>query len=728
MLRWRTLLSRITQDIRLEEPLHVVSRPSLFLPLLRCYSTVAKRSLQQQQQQQQHYCLSTRETAIQHSIASKHLDQAKKQLKTIKKMDRFQTWRPLILLARRHNDLRWLQVMVEHGGMTLQFNMKPDLFDYHALMYCYGAHHDLEGAKRVFGLISTPTVFTTNTLLGCYQKCGAMDLALDFLKCAKVVDVGSYNTVLHMLKSAQEWDQAKSLYKHMPVTPDGYTYSTMLSIATQTKNRQLGQPIYQHLLTILQQQQKTTRTKKKMKLLDTTSINAMLSYLVTVMDDVEQALDIYNTLAATTPDTITCNIILDGLLKHRRNPGKAAAMVHQMTKRGHLVPDETTLGILMDAESLLGGDLDGALTLFEQAIKTTTNGGDMDRMISSLATAAAKLDHDEATMERLWKYLTHNRRLDLKAYNGLMHGLAKHGRADLCQTLYDRVFRSHSICVADVATFTSLMLAYINNNQVEDAMEIYHVLREQHYKQQLDQKNKNKATTSDNRRRRPVIQLDSIFYTTLISALTGTDLERALELFKDMRQLRISPSVHTYTAMLHWCGQCGDLNGLEKVHRLIKMDMALDPDVGIYNALMDGYNRTDQIDQVLYLWDVMVTSGYDNITISIVLDACGHHGQVKRGHAIWSFLQKSTTIRLSTNNYNSYIEFLCRVGGSYEQRWNQAYDVVTLNMLPISNTVPLPDDKTFNTLFSFARKYGLDRNKGIMDKLDTLHLEMKRLK
>jgi pentatricopeptide repeat protein len=332
-------------------------------------------------------------------------------------------------------------------------------------------------------------------------------------------------------------------------------------------------------------------------------------------------------------------------------------------------------------------------------------------------------------------------RLEVRACNNLMHGLAKHGRADLCQSLYDRVFRSHSICVADVATFTSLMLGYINSGQIQGAMEIYHVLREQHYRQQQQQQQQQQAQLESEqhqqrrRPRRPIIELDAMFYTTLISALTAsasttsTDpLDSALELFKDMRQLRIQPGLQTYTAMLHWCGRMRDPEGLEQVHQLIKMDMALDPDVGIYNALMDGYNRTDQIDQVFYLWDTMQHKEFDSSTVSIVLDACGHHNQYARGQSIWAFLQKRRQAMLNTNNYNSYVEFLCRVGrGSYEQRWLAAYQIVQL-MAKNSALPPPPNDKTFNTMASFARKYGLDQTSNtVIERLAALQRDRKRL-
>ncbi|CAO3601196.1 unnamed protein product [Absidia cylindrospora] len=736
MLPWRRLSFLLSTTVK---PLHLVSRQSAFFPSRSLTTTTTKQQHHEATKIKKRPSppVSTQEWAVQQSIASRNLNQAKKQLTALQgtTIDQFHTWRPFLLLARKGRqarDVAWLQDMVEHQGMKRLWGLTPDLFDVHALMFCYGVQGDLGGAERTMQQVMpalglTPTVFTINTLLGCYQRNKAIDKALHVLQQQHhhhVLDVASYNTVLSMLNVDQQWDKAIQLY-HTIKTPDRYTYTTMLHIATQTNHPTLGLPIYQHLHTLLVDQRTTT-------VMDIATVNAMMAFQVSVMKDVDAALAIYQHLSGPsrrrrrqqlTPDTITCNILLDGLLNQQRNPGKTAAMVHQMESRGHLVPDHVTYGIMMEAEVMMG-DLRGALALFEEALThtkdTTTT---MDRMMSSLAkVAAAATLEDHTAMEHVWTLLSKREwSLDVKAYNGLMHGLAKQGRADLAQTLYDRVFRSHQVCVADVATFTSLMLAYINSDQVDDAMEIYYVLREQHDKQQQ---------RPPPRPRRPVIALDSTFYTTLISALTQIhrSLDSAMALLTDMRHLRIQPTFHIYTAMLHWCGRSGDLEALEEVHRLIKMDMALDPDVGMYNALMDGYNRTDQIDQVLYLWDTMVTSRIDETTISIVLDACGHHAQPRRAKAIWSMLLLRNDIQLNTNNYNSYVECLCRVGGvSEETRWWQALEVVK-SMVPTGGGghTPLPNSKTYNTLASFARKYGLHRHRDVVEQLDTLKLELQK--
>ncbi|KAI9307377.1 hypothetical protein BJ944DRAFT_237917 [Cunninghamella echinulata] len=743
------------------------------------------------------------------------------------KLDRFQTWRPLLLMIRKSEqieDLKWLETMIYEQKMITLYGLVPDLFDYHALMYCYGVQQQIDKAEQVIQKMYqqyklTPSVYTNNTLLGCYQRNGDIDKALTFLQQQKEkgqplkLDIASYNTVLAMLDKKERYQEALDLYDQLPFSPDRYTYSNMLRIVTQLKDTSRGSAIYNHLYKLLidhhhqftnQQQQQLPKTnhyhhnKKqfhrnhKNKSIDISTVNAMLAYQVSVMKNMDIVLNIYNEdllplykhYDYLKPNTITCNIILDGVLKLQQNPGKASSLYHDMVHvHSFLQPDLTTFGILMDAKGLIGGsdsndtsnrytiqkqDINDALDLYEEAIATVKktnkfkknlleekksdnleNDPLVIRLISSLAVTVSNLSYNnnnikndnDTTMDRLWElFITKWQRIIFhkKTYHGFLYGFAKAGRADLAQALYDRVFRYNTLCDADIVTYTGLMVAYIQSNQTNVAIEIYEVLKNHHY-----QSTESSSTSTK-------VQLDDVFFTTLISTMTNKisqltsmdkiekEMEFTLDMFMDMRSLRIQPHLHTYTAMLNCCGRAKHAEGLEQVHQLIKMDLHLDPDIAIYNALLDGYNRTDQIDRVLNLWDIMSTTSttinshqlmFDAATISIVLDACGHHNESLRGQSIWNFLNQ-IQYPLNTNHFNSYIEFLCRVGdGTVRNRKHQSnselgkkYWLLAYKLM-INEKMKLrffPNEKTLNTLLSFARKYNIDQNLEIQQKIEKM--------
>ncbi|CAO3674055.1 unnamed protein product [Rhizopus microsporus] len=161
--------------------------------------------------------------------------------------------------------------------------------------------------------------------------------------------------------------------------------------------------------------------------------------------------------------------------------------------------------------------------------------------------------------------------------------------------------------------------------------------------------------------------------------------------------------------MLHACGQSRDEYVLEHVYQLIKVDLYLDPDIGIYNALMDAYNRIGDGRTVLDIWQQLVSSAPPNVavdqaSVSIVLDSCGHNGYMHRAPSIWNWL-KRTGFELNTNNYNSYIECLCRIPGRVG--WDRALRLMKEDMRAPGDEIsdkPLIEEKTFNTLISFAKK------------------------
>lgn len=629
--------------------------------------------------------------------------------------------RKLLLLARhgKHNqDVEFIKNVIRDMKGPLQ--ILPQHFEYHALIFAYGLQHQPEKAYNVLddmrheGL--EPNLYTYNTLLGCYKRTNNLEKAesiLEEMRRRKVrPDIVTYNTILHLMLRTDEFGKLFNLYETMVndvnvAKPDMYTYSTILDAAIKSSNKTIGNQICNQLL-----------NTDKYKDIDLNTMNNILRFKAdTTMD---QVLELYYSLSDRFPhiraDRMTYNILLDACLKNG-NPAKAY-MIYGDMRKAKLKPDVITYGTLIDAESRVG-NLKDAIQLFQDMCHESIEPN--YRVITSLMNIASSKSatlKDLDTLAVLVKEFRQTSDLDTRAYNSLMYGLALHGRSKQVQQLYDDVFRD-STCQPDIATFTSLVLAYINDNYLDDAMEIYYTLRE-HHKKCRDKKNKVKIS----------IQLDTTFYSTLISSLSRcientrpqetTDdeydssprLVTAMAIFNDMRPLQIQPTTHTYTAMLHACGQYRDRFVLNQIYQQIKVDLYLDPDIGIYNSLMDAYNRTDDGDTVLDIWQTisMPASTYhvtpDQTSVSIVFDSCGHNGLSSRAPSIWAWLKK-TGFQLNTNNYNSYIECLCRERGRLG--WDKAYQLVEQEMSMPKKPLhgkPVMDKKTINTLISFSKKKG----------------------
>lgn len=258
-------------------------------------------------------------------------------------------------------------------------------------------------------------------------------------------------------------------------------------------------------------------------------------------------------------------------------------------------------------------------------------------------------------------------------YNSLLKQLAVNGRSIQAQKVYDEIFREHEI-EADINTYSQLMLAYINDGKYEEAMEIYYELRDYEDSPKNSVKN---------------LQLDVETYATMVESLTdpknmslnGTQFDAtaeplyeysvedvdsaiyqdiegdsqpslltALALFNDMRHLEIQPTTSMYTRMLKACIEQKDGYVLEKLHKLIRMDLYLDPDIHVFNYLMEAYNTVGDGASVLEIWDTLETSeNYDEKSISIVLKTCLESGFKTRSKSIIETL-KSRNIEIPVNN------------------------------------------------------------------------------
>ncbi|KAI9244900.1 hypothetical protein BY458DRAFT_447567 [Sporodiniella umbellata] len=582
-----------------------------------------------------------------------------------------------VLLTRNGNkkeDLAFLKQLLR--DLPNRFQQPLTQFEYNALMYAYGTHNLPEQAETLFYEMKKsgiePNIYTYNTLLQVYMKHDQLDQAESLFKQIENPDTVTHNTLLQLWLRTGHTDRIFQFYNtHRGHKADIFTYSIILDAAI-LGNSKMAKLIFDEIM--------------KRDDIDTVAMNTMLRYL---KNNIEKALDLYARLKDhCTPDRTTFNILLDICLKN--GVVSKAFDVYREMKMARLGPDNITYGILIDAEKQYGS-LEGALGLFEEMKRKFKPDG---RIVNSLANMAIQADSSYQIDRLISATRDYEDQLDTSAYNMIMGGLARFGKSKQVQDIYDRIFRHTK---PDIATITHLILAYTNDNRLDDALEIYYVLRKHH------------------RSENPKVKLDATFYSTLIASLSevrsknnNERLLAALTMFNDMRPLGIQPSVHTYTSMLHACGQYRDSYVLEHVYGLIKVDLYLDPDIGIYNALIDAYNRIGDGKTVLDIWQQLTMSSelsVDNTTVSIVFDSCGYNGYVERARTIWRWL-RYTGFKLNTNNYTSFIECLCREPGS--SGFKEALEVAKSMSCKesIRSGYPMIDAKTVNTVNSFANIKG----------------------
>ncbi|CAE6431098.1 unnamed protein product [Rhizoctonia solani] len=141
------------------------------------------------------------------------------------------------------------------------------------------------------------------------------------------------------------------------------------------------------------------------------------------------------------------------------------------------------------------------------------------------------------------------------------------------------------------------------------------------------------------------------------------------------------------------------LEHIQRMHTLLKLDTNLTPDTALLNSLMLAYGHAGAIENVLAIWDQIRDRGWDNASVSIVIDSLGRSGRANlvRARNLWDLLRRRHGSKLKVNNYTSWVEALCRLG-----EFAEAERVVFVDM---QGNVR-PDEKTLRTLASFAWRVG----------------------
>ena len=136
--------------------------------------------------------------------------------------------------------------------------------------------------------------------------------------------------------------------------------------------------------------------------------------------------------------------------------------------------------------------------------------------------------------------------------------------------------------------------------------------------------------------------------------------DMATHVFGHMRQQQIKslrPTVSTYVACFSGIAKLGDLESLQTVHNMMKLDSEVEPNTQLYNALMLAYTGCGQSSTAQGFWDDIVYSkeGPSYASIQIALKACESVPFGERvARDIWGRLKKFE-IEVTREIYAAYV-------------------------------------------------------------------------
>ncbi|KZF20081.1 hypothetical protein L228DRAFT_263380 [Xylona heveae TC161] len=143
--------------------------------------------------------------------------------------------------------------------------------------------------------------------------------------------------------------------------------------------------------------------------------------------------------------------------------------------------------------------------------------------------------------------------------------------------------------------------------------------------------------------------------------------DMACHVFGHMRQhVRADrrPTLDTYVECFRGIARAKDAESLTMVHNMLKMDMEIEPNTRMLNALMLAYTACDMPHQSLEYWEDIANSRegptYSSIRLAFLACAESPLGE-KRAQSIWQFLKK-LDVAIPPEIYSAYLAALAKQG------------------------------------------------------------------
>lgn len=220
---------------------------------------------------------------------------------------------------------------------------------------------------------------------------------------------------------------------------------------------------------------------------------------------------------------------------------------------------------------------------------------------------------------------------------------------------------------------------------------------------------------------------NTISWNSMISGYVGNGrYKEALDLFHQMQNARIEPSVHTMASLLGACACLGALEQGEWVHAYIEKN-DIEANSIVLTALIDMYCKCGRLDKALWVfgnapqkglssWNSMI-SGLaihgcgeeairifsrlqssclrpDHVSFLGVLTACNHSGMVDEARYYFSLMIITYKIQPTIKHYGCMVNLLGRAG-----HLEEAEELI--NSMPID-----PDVVIWGSLLSACRNHG----------------------
>ncbi|CAG8591109.1 2796_t:CDS:1 [Acaulospora colombiana] len=517
-----------------------------------------------------------------------------------------------------------------------RLGLQPGHREYHALIYACGLHGRPSDSWRILDMMRDDGITHSDL---------------------------TYNTLIEVFKRTLDLESALQAHRRMQtngVNPNSTIYNSLIDLCCKKGDTENAGKLYREMIEVDVSPDVTTFDILLNGYNDSGNIEKVKEFRQEIMNS--KGIKLYDDESTDMKNIL--NLLLEVDLKHGNMEGVMESFRRMLD--GGMKPNSTIQSAIIRG-LVKSGNIDKAVELFQHLPIRESSTEQNFRTLKNFFHEF----RDELILARgfLQELIGRNLTIGDNVYNALISIHIEKLDIDGAIETYNVLINQGG--TINVITFTNLTKTMILSGRENDAIQFYYEVKQ------------------------TGVELDVQGYTTLIDSFVKMRrIAEAQRLFSDMLRSKVKPNVKTYTVLITGLGQQYDYEGVKNIHSIVKMDLNVDMDVGIYNALMDAYNRCGHVLQVLAIWDFLIASeqSINDSTVSIVLDSCGYGREIRRLVRIWNDL-RAKKFPLTLNNYNSLIEALAR-----NQLFEEAKYILFNELISEGFT---PEVKTIRPLLNF---------------------------
>ncbi|CAH1448493.1 unnamed protein product [Lactuca virosa] len=522
-------------------------------------------------------------------------------------------------------------------------------FTFPSVLKACSMKKDIIGGKQIHGIVMVTgfqnDVFVANTLVDLYAKCGEFFYSrrLFYQIPDRNRNIVSWNAMFSCYKQGDFFKEAIDLFQDMignGFIPDEFSLSTIINACTGLQDITHGRKIHGYLI-------------KHGYTSDPFSCNA-LADMYSKVEDFEDAKTVFDHIP--NPDIVSWNAIIAGCVLHEYY-NLCLELFFKM-KRSGITSNKFTYSSVLKACSGLGlqdlgqqfhsflikseieldlhlccgliniyskcGEMDDAQRVYDTMPKKelialnallsghSENGNDIEAL-TLFAKHMDEIGFDETTLIKILKssanlqdvYVSEQiHGLSLKTgfqsdpfvINSLIDSYSKCGYVERAKMVFDESD------IADLATFTSMISAYAQSGQGEEAIKLYLKMQDLELKP------------------------DSYICSSLLNASAILSAyEQGKQIHVHTLKSGLLSDVHTSNSLVNMYARCGSIDDASRAFFEV-------PEKGIvsWSAMIGGLAQHGYGKEALSLFDKMLKDGIapNNVTLASVLSACNHAGLV----------------------------------------------------------------------------------------------------